>query len=135
MFATPDGTHAFADPGYEWRRTDAAGLRTNGSLSLGVARRCATLAGDDAGLAEVDRVRDLLDGVDVDGLPGARATAAATAGHAAQLLLVHTGGRGLALGADAQRLAREAAFLQVFGTRPAIRAAHLAALRGASLPG
>lgn len=114
----------------DWLATDAAGLRTNGSLPLGVATRCARLAGDDARLlAEVDRVRAQLDHADVDDLPAARAAAASLAWHAAEVLLVATGGRGIGAGAHAQRLAREAMFLQVFGTRPSIRDEHLARLR------
>lgn len=110
----------------DWQAADAAGLRTNGSLPLGVAARCAALA-DAAWLGdEVDRVRDRLDSASGDALPGARADAARLVWRAAEVLLVTVGGRGLVLGAPAQRLAREAMFLQVFGSRPAIRDAHLA---------
>lgn len=113
-----------------WLEADAAGLRTNGSLPLGVAARCARLAGDDRVPADVDRVRAQLDAADVAGLPAARAAAASLAWHAAQVLLVSTGGRGIGVRAHAQRLAREAMFLQVFGTRPSIRDEHLARLGG-----
>lgn len=131
---TLDGHHVPADrlvlrqPLAAWQAADAAGLRTNGSLSLGVASRCAALA-EAAWLdAEVDRVRAVLDHASVETLPAARAQASRLVWLAAEVLLVTTGGRGLAIEAHAQRLAREAMFLQVFGSRPAIRDAHLAAL-------
>ena len=44
---------------------------------------------------------------------------------AATTLLVHTGSRSIELDNHAQRLAREAMFLMVFGSRPAIRSALL----------
>jgi alkylation response protein AidB-like acyl-CoA dehydrogenase len=112
----------------EWQAADAAGLRTNGSLALGVATRCALLADADWLHAEVDTVRARLDAASPAALPGARADAARLVWRAAETLLVTTGGRGLVLGSHAQRVAREAMFLQVFGSRPAIRDAHLAHL-------
>jgi alkylation response protein AidB-like acyl-CoA dehydrogenase len=114
----------------DWRAADATGLRTNGSLPLGVAARCARLADDDRLLGAIDDVRDRLDAATASELPRARAAAASLAWHTAEVLLVHTGGRGIGAGEHAQRLSREAMFLQVFGTRPSIRAAHLAALAG-----
>lgn len=114
----------------EWQAADAAGLRTNGSLSLGIATRCARLADDARLAATVDDTRRVLDEARVADLPRARALASDLAWHAAQVLLVTAGGAGLAMGAAPQRLAREAMLLQVFGSRPSIRRAHLARLAG-----
>lgn len=107
-------------PYAEWLRADAEGLRTNGALALGVAARCARLADDDVLAGRVRTVRERLGATDVAGLPAARAAAADLAWSAAQLLLVRTGGRAVDVEEHAQRLAREALLLQVFGTRPAI---------------
>lgn len=118
-------------PYEQWQDADAAGLRTNGSLALGVATRCGRLADDDDVLAGVDDARAALDRADTAELPAARALAAALAWHAAHVLVVTTGGRGIATDAHAQRLAREAMFLQVFGSRPSIRAELLGRSRAA----
>jgi hypothetical protein len=47
---------------------------------------------------------------------------------AATALLVHVGSQGILRGQHAQRLAREAMFLLVFGSRPPIKAELLARL-------
>lgn len=100
-------------------------LRLNGSFALGLIGRCCTLLGpsdlDDA-LVEA---RKRLDDADEDGMADARAFAAALATRAATRLVVATGSRALDLDQHAQRLAREAMFLLVFGSRPAIKAALL----------
>jgi alkylation response protein AidB-like acyl-CoA dehydrogenase len=112
----------------EWPERDAAGLRGNGSLALGVATRCVRLlAPADAGLAAaltstVETVRSDLDRATPAELPAARAAASAVALRCATALLVAAGARSVLVGQDAGRLLREAAFLQVFGSRPAIRA-------------
>jgi alkylation response protein AidB-like acyl-CoA dehydrogenase len=115
----------------DWQAGDAAGLRPNGSLALGVVSRCARLV--PAPLADelttaLDAVRSRLDGATPAGLPAARAAASALAARASTALVVATGSSAIAAGAPAARLAREALFLQVFGTRPAIRAALLSDL-------
>jgi alkylation response protein AidB-like acyl-CoA dehydrogenase len=118
------GTLPFA----QWPGRDAAGLRPNGSLALGVATRSARLlAPADAGLAAaltstVETVRSELDRVGQADLPAARASASALALRCATGLVVATGARSVLAGQTAGRLLREAAFLQVFGSRPAIRA-------------
>ncbi|MCW2581931.1 MAG: uncharacterized protein JWQ53_721, partial [Klenkia sp.] len=56
-------------------------------------------------------------------LPAARAAAAALAHRASGLLAVVTGSRSVGRGHPAERLAREALFLLVFGSRPTIRTA------------
>jgi alkylation response protein AidB-like acyl-CoA dehydrogenase len=113
----------------DWQAGDAAGLRPNGSLALGVVARCARLA--EAPLAEdltaaLDAVRERLDAASPADLPAARAAASALAARATIALVVATGSSAIAAGSPVARLAREALFLQVFGTRPAIRAALLA---------
>jgi alkylation response protein AidB-like acyl-CoA dehydrogenase len=114
-------------PFAEWPERDAAGLRMNGSLALGLARRCATAlrgldgAGDlDAALA---RCRNELDRAGPPELPAARAAAADLAFRAAGALMVHAGATGVLVGAAAALAVRDAAFLLVFGSRPPIKAA------------
>jgi alkylation response protein AidB-like acyl-CoA dehydrogenase len=117
----------------DWQARDAAGLRLNGSLSLGLVSRCARLAPEPpaaALAAALDAARARLDAAGPADLPGARAAAAALASRAATALVVASGSRAVAAGSPAARLAREALFLQVFGTRPAIRSALLAELLG-----
>jgi alkylation response protein AidB-like acyl-CoA dehydrogenase len=119
----------------EIRAGDAAGLRPNGSLALGLAARCARLLGSAAPDAspldgDLAQVRARLDGAGPDDLPAARAAAAALAHRAAGLLVAVTGSSAVLAGAHAERLAREALFLLVFGSRPAIRTALVAELGG-----
>lgn len=113
----------------EWIRSDAPGSTLNGFLALGVARRCARLLGpgplDDA----LDHGRAALLAADADAIPSARAAASELALRAASVLAVSTGARAVLRENPAQRLWREAAFLVVFGSRPAIREELLARLR------
>lgn len=104
---------------------NALSLRLNGSLALGVARRCCALLGPSDLDAMLDETRDLLDSADHTEIARVRATASAFAQRAAATLLVGTGSRAIELDNHAQRLAREAMFLMVFGSRPAIRSALL----------
>jgi alkylation response protein AidB-like acyl-CoA dehydrogenase len=101
---------------------DGAGLRVNGSLALGLVRRCAALLGPSPLDAELDAVRARLDAAGPAELPAARAEAAALAHRAAGALVVATGSASVRAGSVAERTAREAVFLLVFGSRPAIRA-------------
>jgi hypothetical protein len=64
----------------------------------------------------------------------ARAAAADLAIRAANAVVVHDGSRSILRGATGERLAREAMFLAVFGTRPRIRSSLLARLGGGSAP-
>jgi alkylation response protein AidB-like acyl-CoA dehydrogenase len=105
----------------DWQRGDLAGLRANGSLALGVAGRCAALLGSDDLTAEVDRMREQLDAAGTEEMPVARAAASELCWRAAARLVVATGGRALLQDQHAQRLAREAIFLLVFGSRPPIK--------------
>jgi alkylation response protein AidB-like acyl-CoA dehydrogenase len=115
----------------------------NGSLSLGVAGRCARLVGGladhdagasrDAGVAESlaaerDACRRSLDVAGPDALPAARAAASELAMRAAAAAMVSAGARGILEGDHAERLVREAAFLLVFGSRPSIRTSLLGLL-------
>jgi alkylation response protein AidB-like acyl-CoA dehydrogenase len=110
-------------------------LRANGSLALGVAARCASLlpTGElaDGIITEVTSSRAELDGAlgDAGAMARARADASSLAMRAATLLTLGAGARSVLAGEHAQRLVREAMFLLVFGSRPAIREALLARVR------
>jgi alkylation response protein AidB-like acyl-CoA dehydrogenase len=105
-----------------------AGLRINGSLALGVARRCGRMFGPSPLDDEVTACRARLDAALQTG-PGpmadARAAAAELALRAAAALAVRDGSRAVSVDQHAQRLAREAVFLLVFGSRPGIKSALL----------
>ena len=101
---------------------DPIGLRMNGSLPLGVIARCCMLMGPSPFDDELKAVRQALDEATPDGSPAARAAASELAIRAAAALTVAQGSRSILLDQHAQRLAREALFLLVFGSRPAIRA-------------
>jgi alkylation response protein AidB-like acyl-CoA dehydrogenase len=66
-----------------------------------------------------------LDAASSDEMPAARAAASELCWRAAAQLMVATGGRSVLTDQHAQRLAREAMFLLVFGSRPSIKAALL----------
>ena len=124
--AVPDERVTLVEPFETWRARDAGGLRTNGSLALGVTRRCCKLLGPSRYDAELRDCREALDRASVEELPTARALAARLALRAATLLVVTSGGRAVLTGHHAQRLAREAVFLQVFGQTAAIRERQIA---------
>lgn len=105
----------------DWQRRDAAGLRSNGSLALGVASRCCALIGPSPLDEELAGAREALDTATVATMPEARAAAAELAVRAASALVVASGSRSILATSHAQRLAREAVFLLVFATRPAIK--------------
>ena len=103
-------------------------LRVNGSLALGLAGRCARRLGpgplDDELAACRQRLDDALsDGPDA--IAEARAAASELAVRAAAALAVRDGSQSVMVDQHAQRLAREAQFLLVFGSRPAIKSALL----------
>ena len=120
-------------PHREWLARDTRGLRNNGSLSLGVARRCcrllAALADHDNQVAAAapalagDLVtrRKALDESDAEAMPAARAAASAFAFQVAGLLVAAAGSHAIVTSEHPQRLARESLFLLVFGSRPAIK--------------
>jgi alkylation response protein AidB-like acyl-CoA dehydrogenase len=109
-------------------------LRINGSLALGLVGRCARLLGPGPLDDELDACRDRLEDAVAAGataMAEARAAASELAVRAAAALAVRDGSRSITVGHHAQRLAREAMFLLVFGSRPGIKSALLRRL-GAS---
>lgn len=120
-YGVPADRVTAAMPLRDWQARDAAGLRSNGSLALGVAGRCCALIGPSPLDRELARAREALDVAAVQNLPAARAAAAEFAWRAAAALVVATGSRSILASSHAQRLAREAMFLLVFATRPAIK--------------
>jgi len=111
-----------------WRTRDAAGLRPNASHALGVAGRALALIGGSSLDAELAACRSSLDAAAPAGLPAARAWASELAVRAASLLVVAGGGRSVLRSSHAQRLAREAMFLLVFGQTAEIRTEQLTRL-------
>lgn len=101
------------------------GLRVNGSLALGVARRCCTLLGSTSLDDELRECRDGLDGADAETIARARAGACELAVRASLALAVERGSSSVISGGIAERSVREAALLLTFGSRPAIRRALL----------
>jgi hypothetical protein len=102
-----------------------AGGRLNGSLALGVSGRCLTLMGPSELDRELEARRAELDAAGDDTLARARAAAVELAHRASGRLIAALGSESLGTDHHAQRLAREAAFLIAFGSRPAIRHALL----------
>lgn len=116
----------------DWRARYRLGLRTNGSLALGVANRCCRLLDDSAMSAQLNLTRDTLDMIDPtdeESMSIARADASLFAVRAATALVAKTGGRAVMMSEHAQRLMREAMFVMVQGQTPAIKASMLATLR------
>jgi alkylation response protein AidB-like acyl-CoA dehydrogenase len=106
------------DPG-AW--TGGRDLRVNGSIALGVAGRCCRLLDEDQPHHELVERRAALDSSPPEGMAEARAAASAFAARMATRLVVAAGSRGVVRGHPAERLAREALFLLVFGSRPGIK--------------
>jgi len=102
------------------------GVRANGAFAVGVADRCARIAGEPwMHDAVAERRAALDDAADGDALARARAEAALLAHRLASCLVAGRGSNALDTREHAQRLAREAIFLLAFGQRPAIRRALL----------
>jgi alkylation response protein AidB-like acyl-CoA dehydrogenase len=104
-------------------RPERHGIRTNGSLALGVVRRCCAMIGPSPLDGALTSARDALNQATPDTIYQARAEASALAVRAASALMVHRGSRAAFRGDSAERLMREAAILLVFGSRPGIKAA------------
>jgi hypothetical protein len=103
--------------------SDLRSLRMNGSLALGITRRCGRLLGPSPLDRELDARRSQLDqAADITAMAAARAAASELAVRAAAALTVHAGSGAITLDQHPQRLSREALFLLVFGTRPPIKA-------------
>src|SRR6185312_2416955 len=127
------GQHPF-DPA-EGLRLDR--MRVNGSLTLGLVRRCTRLLDSGPLDDELAACRELLDDAitaDATAMAEARAAAAELAVRAAAALAVRDGSRSVTVDQHAQRLAREALFLLVFGSRPGIKSALLRRLGATPLP-
>ncbi len=117
-----DGDRLIAtEPYADWAASNASGGTINGFLSLGLVRRVCSLLGPGPLDAELAACRERLLTTDAAGTPAARAAATELAYRAAGALAVHTGSRAVLAGETAQRLAREAMVLLVFGSRPGIR--------------
>ncbi len=119
---------------YETARAQSERLRLNGSFALGLVRRCCSLMGPSPLDQELADCRAALDGADETGLPAARAWACELAARASARLAVSRGSRSALVGDVAERLSREAAFLLVFGSRPAIKESLLARLSAGPRP-
>ncbi len=104
-------------------RPEGEGLRRNGSLALGLVRRCCLLLGPTPLDQALRRCRERLDTATAADMPAARAAASALAVQAAHAVGVARGSRAALSGDPAERLAREAAVLLVFGSRPGIKRA------------
>jgi hypothetical protein len=115
----PDDRLVHTEEYEPWARKNASGSALNGFLALGLVRRASSML-DGVFDAELDGCRALL--ADPDRTPEARAAASALAWKAAGALVTKAGSGGIRTGQTAERLAREAAFLLVFGSRPAIKA-------------
>lgn len=116
----------------DWLVRDAAGLRTNGVLSTGVARRCLSMLGPSPFEGELELKRAALFAAGPGELAAARADVSLLALRAAASLVATGGGRTMSRDSHAQRLAREALFLLVQGQTEAIRGAQLTGLAGCS---
>ena len=101
-------------------------LRINGSLALGLALRCTRLLGPGPLDEELAACRARLDRADGAGeMQEARGAAAELAVRATAALAVRDGSGSIMADSHPQRLAREAVFLLVFGSRPGIKSALL----------
>lgn len=119
--AVPAERIVASEPHADVLARDPIGLRMNGSLALGVIARGCLLMGPSTFDDELIAVRRALDEATPDELPKERAAASELAMRTAAALTVVQGSRSILSDAHAQRLAREALFLLVFGSRPAIR--------------
>jgi alkylation response protein AidB-like acyl-CoA dehydrogenase len=97
------------------------GLRVNGSLALGITRRCCDVIGPSALDDELRDARVELDNADAESMATARASACELAVRASHALAVLLGSSSVLEGSIAERTAREAQVLLTFGSRPAIR--------------
>ena len=112
----------------ERERQDHLTLRSHAALATGVAARCISLIGETPLASQLEAVRKRLTTAAPSDVPAAKAAAAELAHRAAATLVVTSGSRSLVRAHHADRLAREALFLLVFGSRPAVRAALLTEL-------
>ncbi len=104
-----------------WQVPNNRPLRTHTAMALGVASRAATLMESTHFVDECDALRTALRTADDTTIATVRGDASFLALRATAALMVESGARSLTLDHHAQRLAREALFLLVFGGRPAVR--------------
>ena len=112
-------------PREAWSRPEPAVLRIHASFALGLVDRCCRLLGPGTFDEELAACRAALDDATPETMPTARAAASELALRAAGALVVSTGSKAAVRDQHAQRIAREALFLLVYGSRPAVRAALL----------
>ncbi len=117
----PGESVTHTEPFDTWLAGYHRGLRSNGSLALGVAARCVRLLGPSELDRQLDNTRVRLDTAPVDEMPLARAAAANLAVRAASTLVASVGGSSVLMDHHAQRLAREAMFLLVQGQTAEIK--------------
>ncbi|MFT3853407.1 MAG: acyl-CoA dehydrogenase family protein [Ilumatobacteraceae bacterium] len=129
LFVTDD-TIVGRTPRAQFLANQGVAVRLNGTLSIGIVRRCARLLHEaGAGMAaaridaECDEVRAALDAglVDPVALNSARAAAAQLAVRAGAALVTAGGGPSLRTDHQAQRLAREALFVLVAASRAEVK--------------
>jgi alkylation response protein AidB-like acyl-CoA dehydrogenase len=123
-FVVPDDRFVGSQP-YAPDQERPEGLRVNGCLALGVARRCCALLGATSLDEDLRRCREALYTADGESIASARAGAAELAVRASHVLAVSRGSRSAISGDEAERSTREAALLLVFASRPAIKDALL----------
>ena len=109
---------------------DPVTLRLHAAMATGVTGRCLDLLGPSGLDDELAACRGALDEATPEAMPTARAAAAELALRAAASLCVSVGSRALLVDQHAQRLAREATFLLVFGARAPVCSALLEHLGG-----
>jgi alkylation response protein AidB-like acyl-CoA dehydrogenase len=120
------------EPYEHWRARDARGLRQNGYFPVGVAERAARLLDSPIVAEETETLAAALAERPDDDIPAVRAAASLLAVRATTALVVERGGRAVGLDDPAQRLARDAMFLLVFGQTPSIRAEQVRQLGASS---
>ncbi|SDU68627.1 Acyl-CoA dehydrogenase [Gordonia westfalica] len=128
--AVPDTRVVSRVTSAEFFANQNVGVRLNGTLPLGLLRRCTALL-DVAGQApaarrlreRADEARVALDSAmsDAASLLAARADAARLALDAAATLVAARGGEALLRGSDPERLFREASFVLVAASRPELK--------------
>ncbi|HVA54108.1 MAG TPA: acyl-CoA dehydrogenase family protein [Acidimicrobiales bacterium] len=116
-----EGDRVLAQVPYDPTGESPESLRVNGSLALGVTRRCCDVIGPSALDNELRDARAELDGADAENIAKARARACELAVRASHALAVFLGSSSVLEGGIAERTAREAQLLLTFGSRPAIR--------------
>ena len=94
----------------------AESLRVNGSLALGLTRRCCRVIGWSALDNELRDARAALNGADAETIASARARACELAVRASHALAVFLGSSSVLEGGIAERTGREAQLLLTFGS-------------------